>query len=147
MYKNILALSKISTFSGEATIWSVSSGGILRVIQFWCLNQIIIWLNSLIVPQAPPHPPRPCFHHSKLFLLPHQVCLCARLCKFSLQPSDSPSGGGGHSDSIFTNVILGSQMCFWICVPFVCNLMEFRLKRESQHFLESNWSLMIFWTW
>lgn len=49
MYKNILSLSKVSTFSGEATICIVFSTGIPGAIQLRCFSQIIIWLLFLLL--------------------------------------------------------------------------------------------------
>lgn len=65
VYKNILILSKVSTFSGEATNCSVFSTGIPAAVQLWGLSQIIIWLNLLIVASTTLSPPL-CFDHSML---------------------------------------------------------------------------------
>lgn len=126
------------------------SGGILRVIQFWCLNQIIIWLNPLVVPQTLPPPPM-----LSSFQPVHPASPRSFLCQ-TLQVQPPPLrlffqgwveglGWGMRADSGFINLFLWSQMCFWTWVPFACYLKEAYVETgKSAFFLESNWSLMIF---
>lgn len=98
-----------------------------------------------------PYPHPLCFHHSNLFVLLHHARFCARLCKFSLQPSDYSSKdgwrgwGGGHDQTQSSLTCSCDHRCASGPGFLLCTISRrLTLKMESQHFLESNWSLMIF---